>query len=295
MTGLYEYFTGWQKGIAQAVASGGQRGSTAATDVSPAMAIHLGVRPTAAASHTARHQQATAKAHTQAFIARGGTTMAPRPAGISTMAAFQPGPNWAQSAAGAGAATAWNPVMGAWGVTPTGQLASWGASSTTSSTGSGGGKPPAQLMSTRIAPSPNQAAFVKRMMPYANTVSKKTGLPTNFLLAQWSLESAYGTSQAFTQNANAGGIRPWGSTLHGADSKYAGYSSLAAFAQNDAAFYEQPRYRALLSAAQSGASNQRLVQLLQQSGYATSKTYGQEMLNMLQTIATILQQKSLIA
>ncbi len=124
--------------------------------------------------------------------------------------------------------------------------------------------------------------FASKMAPYAAYVSQHTGLPEPFLLAQWSLESANGTSEAATENYNFGGIKPWGSYGAGPDSKYAGFGSLMGFAKADTAFYTQnSNYDQLLAQAHSGAPIGTLLAVLQSSGYASDPAYAQKLASML--------------
>ncbi|MCY0900238.1 MAG: glucosaminidase domain-containing protein [Firmicutes bacterium] len=148
---------------------------------------------------------------------------------------------------------------------------------------------PSGFSTTSYTPPANTGAFLQQMMPYANQVAHSTGLSPALLLAQWGLESQWGTSTAAQQNHNLGGIKPWGPYGPGADRKYAGYSSLSAFAQGDAAFYnENSNYRALENAARAGASVAQQAQLLGQSGYATDPAYTQKLLNVLMQIESAL-------
>ncbi len=151
-----------------------------------------------------------------------------------------------------------------------------------SSPGNGNGSG-ATLASYHV-PSSAQA-FIRQMQPYAKQVAASTGLSPAVLLSQWALESNWGTSQAARQNANLGGIKPWGSYGPGQDSAYAGYSSLSAFARGDAAFYNQnSNYAALERAARNGASPSQQIAMLGQSGYATDPAYAQKLLSVLQSI-----------
>ncbi len=141
--------------------------------------------------------------------------------------------------------------------------------------------------------SAQQAAFVKKMMPYAQKDARATGLPTNFFLTQWADESAFGTSTAAQRNNNFAGIKPWAGAHAGPDSKYAGYSSLNAFAQGVAKFYEgNSNYQGLLQAAQHGASTPQLLQMLGQTGYASSPDYGQTLVSLLSEIRNLLRNGS---
>jgi hypothetical protein len=131
----------------------------------------------------------------------------------------------------------------------------------------------------------NDAAFLKFIGPLAQTVHQQTGLPVSFLEAQAAVESGWGTSLAAHENANFAGIKPWAGAGAGVDSKYAGYASPTAFAQGWAAFYlDNNNYAPLLAAARHHASASTLTKLIQESGYATSSTYGQTLLSVMQQI-----------
>ncbi len=91
-----------------------------------------------------------------------------------------------------------------------------------------------------------QQAFVKKMLPYAQSVSKKTGVPANDIIGQWAFESKWGLSQAATQNLNFGGIGPNRGISAGKDTSYAGYSSLSQFANNYAQVIKQKQYAAAI-------------------------------------------------
>ena len=83
---------------------------------------------------------------------------------------------------------------------------------------------------------------------------------------------------------NLGGMKPWGKYGAGADSKYAGFSSLEQFAQADAAFYNKnSNYSQLLSQARSGSPMGTLLADLQNSGYAGNPNYGNTLAQMLAT------------
>ncbi len=158
-------------------------------------------------------------------------------------------------------ATAYQPWIGTRSAaSPSAQLADFVMGNMSTSTGlpfSSNRSNPSGAISANYAVPANAHAFVRQMQPYANQVSKSTGLSPAMLLAQWGLESGWGTSQAATENNNLGGIKPWGSYGAGTDSKYAGYSSLSAFAKGDAAFYnDNSNYSALERAARGGGHPQ---------------------------------------
>lgn len=140
--------------------------------------------------------------------------------------------------------------------------------------------------STLAAPAGAQG-FVKNMRGYAQEASKATGLPVNFLLAQWGNESAWGSSDLATKNNNFGGIK---------DSRtgdYMSYASPEAFAQGDISFYTQnSRYAKLLADAKAGVSERGLAADLQASGYAENSSYGKDIVdNFLPVVNSALGQQ----
>gem|GEM_PF-6916302 len=113
------------------------------------------------------------------------------------------------------------------------------------------------------------------MAPYAAQVSKQTGIPASYLMAQWAHESAWGGSSAALQNRNLAGIKPSAAHPAGADIKYAGFSSFAQFAQADAQTLMQPRYAHARALAAHGASAQSVFSALASEGYTGSPTQAQ--------------------
>lgn len=118
------------------------------------------------------------------------------------------------------------------------------------------------------------ASFISGMTPYAQAASKATGLPAEFILGQWGLESGWGTSQAAKQNLNFAGIKPFGGLHPGQDSKYAGFSSINDFLRAYENTINNPRYAGARAAAANGASDAVIANLLHQEGYATDPNYG---------------------
>lgn len=51
-----------------------------------------------------------------------------------------------------------------------------------------------------------QKQFLDQMAPYARAASQQTGVPVSLILAQWGIESAWGTSKGFRTRNNVGGI-----------------------------------------------------------------------------------------
>jgi Muramidase (flagellum-specific) len=117
--------------------------------------------------------------------------------------------------------------------------------------------------------------FVVQMKPYAETVSQGTGLPVNFLLAQWAEESGFGTSTLAQYYNNFGGIK---------DPDTGGfkkYQTADEFAQDIINIYTgNSNYRKLLADAKAGASIQALLNDLNACHYASSSSYGQKIKNV---------------
>jgi|GEM_PF-4191456 len=87
-----------------------------------------------------------------------------------------------------------------------------------------------------------QKHFVSTMLPYAKKAAAALGVSPTSILAQWGYESAFGTSEAATLNKNFGGIGPNRGIGVGADSSYAGYSSLSQFEKNYVQVVKQKQY-----------------------------------------------------
>ncbi len=114
-------------------------------------------------------------------------------------------------------------------------------------------------------------AFVRQMKPYAEIAHRGTGLPVNFLLAQWAEECGYGTSSLAQYYNNFGGIK---------DPNTGGFKQYATpdeFARDVIRIYtEHSQYAKLLADARDGASLKTLFNDLSRCGYATSKNYGEK-------------------
>ncbi|KIL42082.1 hypothetical protein SD70_02545 [Gordoniibacillus kamchatkensis] len=122
------------------------------------------------------------------------------------------------------------------------------------------------------------SSFVKKMLPYAQKASMRTGLPVEFILGQWGHESGWGTSQAAKMDLNFAGIKPWDGAAAGPDSTYAGYSSLSDFSDGYADFLiKNKRYKGLLDAARNGASDDELAKIMGNTGYAEDPDYASKL------------------
>jgi flagellum-specific peptidoglycan hydrolase FlgJ len=76
--------------------------------------------------------------------------------------------------------------------------------------------------------------FFTSMAPYAAKASSATGVPIPVILAQWGLESAYGTSEVYKNNNNLAGIKHVSSSIDSgiSPSGYSKYNSLDQFVQD---------------------------------------------------------------
>lgn len=128
-------------------------------------------------------------------------------------------------------------------------------------------------------------AFVRQMKPYAEIAHEGTGLPVNFLLAQWAEESGYGTSSLAQYYNNFGGIKDAGT------GGYRQYSTADEFAHDVIRIYtEHSQYAKLLADARNDASLKTLFNDLSRCGYASSKNYGEKIRTQyLPTIDEILE------
>ena len=143
-------------------------------------------------------------------------------------------------------------------------VAGWLVTGPTTSTSSLSSEEPTLLP----VPSTHQD-FVLQMKPYAESASKETALPINFLLAQWAEESGFGTSALAKYYNNFGGIK---------DPNTGGfkrYGSPEEFALDVINLYTQhSNYNRLLADARAGASVQTLLNDLTACHYASAANYG---------------------
>ncbi len=131
---------------------------------------------------------------------------------------------------------------------------------------------PADEKELTLLPVPSDPdAFVVQMLPYAETASQGTGLPVNFLLAQWAEESGYGTSSLAQYYNNFGGIK------NPETGGFKKYLTASEFAQDVIAIYTtNSKYNRLLTHAREGTSIQTLFRDLSACGYASSSSYGEK-------------------
>ncbi len=106
------------------------------------------------------------------------------------------------------------------------------------------------------------AEFADWAKPYADKASQATGLPVSVIIAQWGVETGWGTSKLFRQHNNLGGIqfRPaakaGGTQAYSADGTFAGYTSYDQFVSDYVRVWSQnafgyPEARAAAKASYS--------------------------------------------
>ena len=131
--------------------------------------------------------------------------------------------------------------------------------------------------------------YINLYAPYAVADSAKSGVPASITLAQGLLESNNGNSQLFTNGDNSFGIKcagGWtGATQYANDDLpnecFRSYDSVAqSFSDHSLFLQTQSRYSNLFSFPitdyKSWANG------LQQDGYATSPTYAQSLINIIE-------------
>lgn len=111
-------------------------------------------------------------------------------------------------------------------------------------------------------PSGTQRSFLEELLPVAESVNSKTGISRRLLLAQYALETAWGTEMSEPDNFGNIGVYSGG--------PMPSYPSLSAFAAADSSFYlDNSRYQPLIQAGKSGQSPDVQAVLLGESGYAS--------------------------
>lgn len=107
-------------------------------------------------------------------------------------------------------------------------------------------------------------SYLDRMTPYARKASQQTGIPTSVILAQWAIETAWGSSKGARERNNHGGIS-WGAGTLPSWSKaialdkrpaneggnYMNYRSIDDFVSDYVTVMKNPRYSAVRAAGQT--------------------------------------------
>lgn len=118
--------------------------------------------------------------------------------------------------------------------------------------------------------------FVKKHASEARLAAVSTGVPMEAVLAQWGLETGWGTSRLYREAQNLAGIT-------GSDG-YRQYASTQDFVQDYIRLLSTPRYapvRAVKDPMQVGFA-------LQQAGWAEDPAYGYKMASIVPQVAEVL-------
>lgn len=116
----------------------------------------------------------------------------------------------------------------------------------------------------------NATLYVARMRPYADQASAATGLPADVILAQWGVETGWGTSNLARNHNNHGGIKWVGgrSKFQAYESgSFAGYKSIADFVADYSRVLNLSYYAHVRAAARAGASPGQVALALGNSPY----------------------------
>lgn len=122
------------------------------------------------------------------------------------------------------------------------------------------------------------ADFVAANRPYADAASRRTGLPSDYILAQAGHESAWGSSNLARNSNNFFGMKNPGGN---------GYQQFGSPADSFDAYAGliNRRYAGAAGVAQSGGGGQEIASYLQSSGYAEDPAYGSKVGNAMALVA----------
>jgi len=123
------------------------------------------------------------------------------------------------------------------------------------------------------------AEFFETMAPYAQQASQETGVPVSVILAQWALESGYGTSRFAKEGLNFGGIKLSSNSptkeymiQGGTGAKFAKYSSISQFVEDYVRVLKLGYYKAVREAGDALKAMEALAQSpYDAGGYAGGK------------------------
>lgn len=96
----------------------------------------------------------------------------------------------------------------------------------------------------------SKESYIKKMLPWAKKAQQATGLPYDYIVAQWGWETGWGTNRGSKELNNHAGIKysqyaPAGTTKSG---MYAKYPSMNLFIQDYARVYRLSYYTKIKSA-----------------------------------------------
>lgn len=113
------------------------------------------------------------------------------------------------------------------------------------------------------------------MSGYAMTAGAALGMPYQVILAQWALESNYGTSDLASRAKNFAGIK-YNDHADFKSGSYAGYNSIVSFVQDYIRVMRLPYYNGV---RQAGGIKETIVEL-GRSPYAEDKSYTDKLLSI---------------
>jgi flagellum-specific peptidoglycan hydrolase FlgJ len=125
-----------------------------------------------------------------------------------------------------------------------------------------------------MATQQQQIDFVNKYGAYAGGVSSQTGIPANFILGQWALETGYGTQ--FAGKYNIGNIQGAAARPYDYTSEKAGVDAYAHTLQN-------PRY----TLAKEADTPEQFGVALKQAGYAADPDYASKIAQVINKITSL--------
>jgi flagellum-specific peptidoglycan hydrolase FlgJ len=120
-----------------------------------------------------------------------------------------------------------------------------------------------------------QKVFFDTMTPYAIKAGTRLSMPYQVVLAQWALESAYGTSDLAKKSNNFGGIK-YTKNADFQSGSYSGYRSISSFVSDYIRVMQLPYYAAVRNAG--GVRD--TIEAFSQTPYAEDKSYTSKLLSM---------------
>lgn len=122
----------------------------------------------------------------------------------------------------------------------------------------------------------SQADFIKSMQGYAMTAGASLGMPYQVILAQWALESTYGTSDLANRANNFAGIK----YTDNADFKsgsYSGYNSVTKFVSD----YIRVMNLSYYNAVRNAGGIRETIEAFGNSPYAEDPNYANKLLSII--------------
>ena len=121
----------------------------------------------------------------------------------------------------------------------------------------------------------SQKGFMSSMQGYAMTAGAALGMPYQVILAQWALESNYGTSDLSARAKNFAGIK-YNDNADFKSGSYAGYNSIAGFVQDYIRVMRLPYYNGVRNAG----GIKETIHELHKSPWAEDPQYENKLLSM---------------